>query len=103
MVNCPCHVCGSIWRRSGIFDMKQVKLPLWRLLWQLVRFRLGTYLVDVVLISGYYLSLLGPGLVLQRFFDELTGAAPFQLGIWALLAILAGLVLGGSGSLLVAI
>jgi ATP-binding cassette subfamily B protein len=76
--------------------------PLWRLLQRLLRFRLGLYLADTALIAGFYLTLLAPGLVLQRLFDELTSAAPMQFGVWALLAALAGLTLSGIASLVIA-
>lgn len=61
----------------------------WQYLIRLARFRPWLYLLSGLLASTmFYLFPLVPGLIVRRFFDALSGAAPVQLGVTALLALL---------------
>lgn len=55
--------------------------------WALFRLRPGPFLLYTVGWVAFFVLQLGPGLVLQRIFDRLTGEAPVTLSAWALLAI----------------
>jgi len=77
-------------------------LPAWRVIWDMLRFRPWLWLVDLVSVSIYRFSWqLVPALVMQAFFNMLTGEAPVSFGIWAIVAFLVanwlGRVLGGYG------
>ena len=68
---------------------------------RLARFRLGLYLVAGLLIGAFYLYPLVPGLIVQRFFDALTGQAAIGIGPWALLALLVAATLARFVALMV--
>lgn len=64
--------------------------PFWYI-WRLARFRPGLYLLNGLLTSIlFYLFPLVPGLLVRQLFDRLTGAAPVQMGVWGLCALLVG-------------
>jgi ATP-binding cassette subfamily B protein len=60
----------------------------WKALWHLIRFQPITYLLNALLWIGFWLLLLIPGLIVQRFFDSLSGAAQSGLSLWSLIALL---------------
>lgn len=63
----------------------------WWAIWRLSRYRFGLYLLSGLLASTLsYLWPLAPGLIVGRFFDLLAGRAPATVGLWSLLALLAG-------------
>ena len=64
--------------------------PVWWYILQLVRFRPLLYLLSSFFICFFYLYPMLPGLLVQRFFDRLAGAAPAGLNLWTLLALLVG-------------
>lgn len=55
----------------------------------LARARPGQFAISSLAVFSHYLLLLVPGLVLQAFFDDLTGRAPSRLGPYTLIALLA--------------
>ena len=59
--------------------------------WALFRLRPAPFLVYSVGWVAYFLLQLGPGLVLQRLFDSLTGAAVVTESAWTLLALYVGI------------
>jgi ATP-binding cassette subfamily B protein len=76
----------------------------WQYLVRLARFRPGLYLLSGLLASTmFYLFPLVPGLIVGRFFDVLSGAAPAQIGIMTLLALLVVTALARVGALLGAV
>ncbi len=59
----------------------------WQFLWRMIGYHPGLYATDCVLWVLFYLSLLGPGLVLREFFDTLSGHARLGVGIWGVVAL----------------
>jgi len=89
-------------RSVPILDENVSTLPAWRVIWDMLRFRPWLWFVDLVSVSIYRVSWqLVPALVMQAFFNMLTGEAPVSFGIWAIVAFLIanwlGRVLGGYG------
>jgi len=68
--------------------MNTNQLPVAKATWSLIRFRPGYFVVAMVGTGYFVVMRLAPGLLIQRFFDELTGAAPAVVGLWTLLALL---------------
>lgn len=67
-------------------------LPTWRYIVRLARYRPWLYLTSGLLASiMFYLFPLLPGLVVKQVFDKLTGEATVSVGLWTLLALLAGI------------
>jgi ATP-binding cassette, subfamily B, bacterial len=64
-----------------------------RATWALIRFQPGYMLLAVLGTASFIILRLGPGLLLQRFFDQLTGAATAVTSLWTLLALLVGVEL----------
>src|SRR5258708_415792 len=66
-----------------------------RSIWRLARYRLDLYVGGGLLASIVsYLIPLIPGLIVQRYFDVLTGSAPAGFSTWTLLALLLAVALG---------
>ena len=65
----------------------QPKVTVAPFLWRLIRYRPWLYLVDIVAWVSISLSELLPGLLAKFFFDALTGAAPFGLNVWTIVAL----------------
>ena len=65
----------------------QPKVTVAPFLWRLIRYRPWLYLVDIVAWVSISLSELLPGLFAKFFFDALTGAAPFGLNVWTIVAL----------------
>ncbi|HEX6385433.1 MAG TPA: ABC transporter ATP-binding protein [Anaerolineae bacterium] len=68
--------------------MNTNQLPVAKATWSLIRFRPGYFIVAMVGTVYFIVVRLVPGLIIQRFFDQLTGAAPATIGLWTLLALL---------------
>ena len=64
-------------------------LSTWKATWRLIAFRPGHFCSFSALYVLGLSSRLLPGLVLQAIFDDLSGAAPAELGLWSLLGLLA--------------
>ncbi|MEZ4870028.1 MAG: ABC transporter ATP-binding protein [Caldilineaceae bacterium] len=58
--------------------------------WHLIRYRLGIFAIRTLVVLVLVLIPLLPGLIVQRIFDMLTGAAPTTVGWPTLLALLVG-------------
>jgi ATP-binding cassette, subfamily B, bacterial len=65
-----------------------------RATWALIRFQPGYMTLAVLGTASFIILRLGPGLILQRFFDQLTGAAAAVTSLWSLLALLVAVELG---------
>jgi ATP-binding cassette, subfamily B, bacterial len=70
---------------------KPLSIP--RATWALIRFQPGYMTLAVLGTASFIILRLGPGLILQRFFDQLTGAATAATSLWTLLALLVGVEL----------
>ena len=62
-------------------------MPVWQATWSLIRYRPGLFLANLFFSSAFIATRLIPGLITQRFFDNLTGDAPATLSLWTLLAL----------------
>lgn len=61
----------------------------WWYIWRLIRFRPGLYALSGLLASVmFYVFPLVPGLIVKGIFDNLSGKAQAELGIWTLIALL---------------
>jgi ATP-binding cassette subfamily B protein len=64
------------------------KLAIFKGTWSLIRFRPGFFVINVVFVTYYFVSQLVPGLIVQRYFDTLTGVNPAVVGLITLLGLL---------------
>lgn len=69
-------------------------LSTWTATWKLIRFNPRAYLQFGVLYVILFSSNIVPGLLIQAFFDHLTGAAPASVGAAGLLGLLAAVEIG---------
>ncbi len=69
-------------------------LSTWAATWQLIRFQPRAYLQFGALYVVLFGSNVLPGLLIQAFFDHLSGAAPAAVGVWGLLGLLAAVEAG---------
>ncbi len=67
------------------------KVPTWRMIWDLTRYRPLLYILDSIFWILFLASPFLPGLVIREFFDTLTGNSRLGWNAWAVLALLAGL------------
>jgi ATP-binding cassette subfamily B protein len=77
-------------------------LPAWKVIWEMIRFRPGMWIIDLVSVAlSRFSGQVAPALVLKAFFDSLTGGAELTFGIWTIaaffLAIWIGRVLASYG------
>ncbi|HKP53674.1 MAG TPA: ABC transporter ATP-binding protein [Chloroflexia bacterium] len=76
----------------------------WWYVLRLICYRPGLYLVSGSLASTlFYLFPLVPGLIVRGVFDNLSGSAPVEFGVWTLLAFLVGVAVVRGGAILGAI
>lgn len=64
------------------------KLPIFTATWSMIRFRPWYFAGNLVFSLGYFLLRLVPGLIIQQLFDQLTNAAPAEIGLWTLLSLI---------------
>ncbi|HOU14793.1 MAG TPA: ABC transporter ATP-binding protein [Anaerolineae bacterium] len=69
-------------------------LSTWAATWKLIRFNPRAYLQFGALYVLLFSSNVLPGLLIQAFFDHLTGAAPAMVGVWGVLGLLAAVEVG---------
>ena len=65
-------------------------LPTWTATWRLIRAGLRPFLLYAVLWWFFLASGTADGMIDRTIFDDLTGAARSRIGLWGLLAVLAG-------------
>jgi ATP-binding cassette subfamily B protein len=65
-------------------------VPTWKATWKLIHKGWWPFLIYSVLWWFYLASAVSNGLVDRAIFDDLTGVAPVRIGVWGLLAVLAG-------------
>ena len=90
-------------QKAGCQSKNSARLPAWRVVLSLVRFRPWLWLFDLAAISvGQMCWGVVSGLVMRAFFDLLTGDAPVRLGIWSIAALIVAIEvaisLAGCGS-----
>jgi ATP-binding cassette subfamily B protein len=77
--------------RATDFEREQVDaLPAWRVILQMVRYRLRTWLLNLAAMLLLTLFWQVPGFALREFFDILSGDAATGFGIWSIIGVLAG-------------
>lgn len=89
-------------RASPLQEEKVNALPAWKVILEMVRFRPWLIFVDFVAVVIYRLAWqLAPALIMQAFFNMLTGDAPATFNVWTIVAFMAttwlARVLGGFG------
>jgi ATP-binding cassette, subfamily B, bacterial len=71
-----------------------LSLPAWRVTWRVIRYRWRLWLLNwlamMVLVAFWQV----PGLVMREFFNLISGQAPARLGLWGIVALLFGCLLG---------
>jgi ATP-binding cassette subfamily B protein len=79
-------------------------LATWRYIVRLARYRPWLYLTSGLLASVmFYLFPLLPGPVVKQVFDKLTGEATVSIGLWTLLALLAGIAVARQATIIGAV
>jgi ATP-binding cassette subfamily B protein len=62
-------------------------LPAWRVIWAMIRFRPGLWLIDLLCVALIrFCWQVAPALIIKAFFDMLTGEAPLTFGVWTVVA-----------------
>jgi ATP-binding cassette subfamily B protein len=70
-------------------------LPAWRVIFEMVRFRPWLWFVDLVSVALFrFCWQIAPALIIQAFFNMLTGEAPLAFGIWSIVGFTAAAWLG---------
>jgi ATP-binding cassette subfamily B protein len=67
---------------------QQKKLSAWQVIWAMVRFRPGLWIVNLFAMLVLMMSFQLPGLAMRSYFDRLTGNAPAGYELWTLVAFL---------------
>lgn len=75
---------------SGQPMPEHIPPKVWQYAWRIYTFLPGRYLFLLLIILGSWLLSIPLGLLPSQFFDTLTGVNPSPLGLWTLLALLAG-------------
>lgn len=76
-------------------DAKVSALPAWRVILEMVGFRFGYWLIDLVAVSLARLTMtILPGLVMRAFFDLLSGQGAPGVNLWTIMAMLAAVYVG---------
>jgi len=69
------------------FTQKVPALPAWRVIWEMMRFRPWLCFIDFLCVALIrFCWQIAPALIIKAFFDLVTGAAPLNFGIWAIVA-----------------
>lgn len=70
-------------------------LPAWRVAFEMIRFRPWHWFVDLVSVALMrFCWQIAPALIIQAFFDMLTGGAPLAFGIWSIIGFTIAAALG---------
>jgi ATP-binding cassette, subfamily B, bacterial len=93
---------STLAERTDENEPKTPSLPAWKVILHMVAFRPWLWIVDLLSVICFRFAWqLAPALIVQAFFDFLTGEAPLRFGIWSIIAFLVaaflGRVLGGYG------
>ncbi|MFI5278775.1 MAG: hypothetical protein ACHQ1E_15980, partial [Ktedonobacterales bacterium] len=63
-------------------------------LWRLLRYDPALFFINIILWTIEHASPLVPGLLAGWFFSSLTGSAPWNLSVWAIVALVTGVGIG---------
>ncbi len=66
----------------------------WRVLWKLLRYSPGTYLLSILIQLPRRLIILAPALIVSQIFDRLTPGAQLDWNFWGLIALFIGVGVG---------
>ncbi len=66
---------------------ERAAIPVWRLTWELVRYRPGMFAVHCAFVIINFGLQVFPGLLEKTIFDSITGSAPARIGVWTLIAL----------------
>lgn len=80
--------------RQPLSEPPRAPLTTRQYLWRLLRYDRPLFLINIVLWTIEHASPLLPGLMAGWFFSALTGHAPWNLGVWAIVALVAGVGVG---------
>ncbi len=70
-------------------------LPAWRVVFEMIRFRPWYWFVDLAAVALMrFCWQIAPALIIQAFFDMLTGEAPLTFGIWSIVGFTVAAALG---------
>ncbi len=81
-------------KRRPAQDAPRAPLTTRQYLWRLVRYDPQLFLINIVLWTLEHAAPLVPGLLAGWFFSALTGAAPWNLSVWAIVALVTGVGIG---------
>jgi ATP-binding cassette subfamily B protein len=77
------------------FTKKTPSLPAWKVIIEMIRFRTGLWLVDLLSVALIrFCWQVAPALIIKAFFDMVTGEAQLTFGIWAIIAFFAATWIG---------
>jgi ATP-binding cassette subfamily B protein len=77
------------------FTKKTPSLPAWKVIIEMIRFRTGLWLVDLLSVALIrFCWQVAPALIIKAFFDMVTGEAQLTFGIWAIIAFFAATWVG---------
>lgn len=80
---------------AGLNGKQAHSLPAWRVIFEVIRFRPLLWLVDLLSVTIFrFCWQIAPGLILQAFFDMLTGKAAAGINIWTVIALALATYLG---------
>ncbi|MEK6753177.1 MAG: ABC transporter ATP-binding protein [Chloroflexota bacterium] len=80
---------------ESTFTQKIPALPAWKVIWEMIRFRTGLWLIDLISVALIrFCWQVAPALIIKAFFDMVTGEAQLTFGIWAIVAFLAATWIG---------
>jgi ATP-binding cassette subfamily B protein len=69
----------------------------WRVLWRVLTYEPGIFMLNMVLWTAFWLTPLAVGLVTRAIFNAITGGVTAGFGLWSLLALLVGVAAGRIG------
>ncbi len=76
-------------------EAKIAALPAWRVIRKMIQFRPRLWWIDLASMALFRLSWqIAPGLIIQAFFNRLTGSAEVGLNIWLVVALILASYLG---------
>lgn len=69
-------------------------MPTWKVMGRLTRYRAWLYLLNGTSLLLFYVLGQAPGLLLREFFNNLTNDVEVSVGIWSIIALIAGISIG---------
>ena len=88
---------AKVERPTGAQPMQEsprAPLKTWRHLWRLLRYDRPLFLINIILWTLEHAAPLVPGLLAGWYFSAFTGNAPWNLSVWAVVALVTGVIIG---------